>query len=137
MNQPFGSPAASGGGASTVEPLRVVIAEDNEDLRLVLPTLIDDAGDLQCVAVTDSLEEVASLLIEHDAHVAVLDIELKDGSALKRLPSLCLQFPAIRFVIHSGHSNPELIRSARAAGAAAYVLKTGDFDRLYAAIRES
>lgn len=118
-------------------PLRVVIAEDNEDLRLVLPALIDEVADMQCVGITDSLEEVGELLRAQDAHVAILDIELRDGSALKRLPSLCTEFPGVRFVIHSGHSNPELMRRAREAGAAAYVLKTGEFDTLYAAIRAS
>ncbi|MET0282326.1 MAG: response regulator [Steroidobacteraceae bacterium] len=117
-------------------PIRVVVAEDNEDLRLVLPPLIDETGDLVCAGVTDSIDEVGALIESQRAQVAVLDIELRGGSALKRLPALCAQFPATRFLIHSGHSNPELMRHAREAGASAYVLKTGDFDHLYAAIRK-
>ena len=115
--------------------VRVIVAEDNDDLRAVLPPLIEETSDLCCVATTASLGEVGPLIERHQAHVAVLDIELHGGSVLKLLPSLCKQFPATKFVIHSGHSNTEVIRRVHEAGAAAYVLKSGDLDDLIAAIR--
>jgi two-component system, NarL family, response regulator DesR len=115
----------------------VIVAEDNDDLRSLMPVLINEAPDLNCPATTAFLEEVAPLIAQHQAQVALLDIELRGGSALKLLPSLREQFPTTRFIIHSGHSNPTLIRSAREAGADAYVLKSGDFDELIDAIRGS
>lgn len=102
---------------------------------MVMPALINGVSGLHCAATTAYLEEVAPLIAQHGVAVAVLDIELRGGSALKRLPALRRDFPDTRFVIHSGHSNPELMRIAQAAGAAAYVLKSGDFDDLIAAIR--
>jgi DNA-binding NarL/FixJ family response regulator len=42
------------------------------------------------------------------------------------------QFPGTRYIIHSGHSNPELMRRS---GADAFVLKSGDFDELIDAIQ--
>lgn len=122
--------------ADSTEPtIRIVVAEDNDDLRAVMAPLLNDYPDLQCAAVTPFLEEVAALIERHDAQVAILDIELRGGSALKQLPQLRSQFPSTRFVIHSGHSNPELVRLARSTGADAYVLKSGDFDELVAVIR--
>lgn len=115
--------------------VRVLIAEDNEDLRLVMPELLNGTSGFYCAATTSSLDEIAPLIARHQVEVAVLDIELRGGSALKRLPALCSEFPATKFVIHSGHNNPELVRRAQAAGAAAYVLKSGDFDQLLATIR--
>jgi DNA-binding NarL/FixJ family response regulator len=100
-----------------------------------MPALINDSPDLHCAATTAILEEVAVLIDQHQAHVAVLDIELRGGSSLKQLPEWRKQFPEMRFVVHSGHSNPALIRSAHEAGADAYVLKSGDFDELIEAIR--
>jgi two-component system, NarL family, response regulator DesR len=114
----------------------VIVAEDNDDLRLVMPPLINEAEDLLCVATTATLDEVAPLIVEHGAEVAVLDIELRGGSSLKLLPDLRAQFPATKFIIHSGHSNPTLISNARAMGADGYVLKSGDFDELIEAIRK-
>jgi two-component system, NarL family, response regulator DesR len=114
--------------ASSLQPaIRVVIAEDNDDLRMVMPLLINESTALQCLGATAFLEEVEPLIAQHDAQVAVLDIELRGGSSLKRLPALRKRFPQTRFIIHSGHANPELIRSS---GADAYVLKSGDVDEL-------
>lgn len=115
--------------------MQVLVAEDNDDLRMVMPALIDAADGLHCAATTAYLEEVGPLIARHQVDVAVLDIELRGGSALKRLPELRRDFPSTRFVIHSGHSNPELMRLAQSAGAAAYVLKSGEFDDLITAIR--
>lgn len=103
---------------------------------MIMPPLLDEAPDLHCAATTAFLDEVAPLIGQHGAHVAVLDIELRGGSALKQLPALRQQFPNTRFIIHSGHSNPGLIRTARENGADAYVLKSGDFDELINAIRK-
>jgi DNA-binding NarL/FixJ family response regulator len=112
---------------ATADPIRIVLAEDNDDLRTIMPPLIDEVAPFQCAATTAYIDEVAPLIDRHQARIAILDIQLRGGSALARLPALRAQFPATRFVIHSGHSNPELIRRA---GADAYVLKSGDFDEL-------
>ncbi|HXC59162.1 MAG TPA: response regulator transcription factor [Steroidobacteraceae bacterium] len=119
----------------TQQIIRIVIAEDNDDLRALLPPLLNDTPDLRCLATTALIGEVAALITRHHADVAILDIQLRDGSALKQLPELSKQFPATRFLIHSGHSNPDFIRAVQAAGAHAYLRKSGDIDDLIAAIR--
>jgi two-component system, NarL family, response regulator DesR len=103
---------------------------------MLMPPLINEAPGLHCAGSTAYLEEIGPLIAEHHAQVAVLDVELRGGSVLKELPALRSQFPRTKFIIHSGHSNPELIRNARKSGADAYVLKSGDFDELIAAIRQ-
>lgn len=103
---------------------------------MIMPPLLDEAPDLHCAATTAFLDEVAPLIGQHGAHVVVLDIELRGGSALKQLPALRKQFPGTKFIIHSGHSHPGLIRTAQEAGADAYVLKSGDFEELIEAIRK-
>ncbi len=113
----------------------IVIAEDNDDLRALMEPLLNEEPDLYCAASTAFLEEVSSLITQHQADVAVLDMQLRGGSALLRLPALRRDHPTTRFIIHSGHSNPELIRKAHEAGAAAYVVKSGEIDDLIAAIR--
>jgi DNA-binding NarL/FixJ family response regulator len=113
-------------------PISIIVAEDNDDLRAIMPPLINEMPTLHCAGTTAYLEEVGPLIAQHHARVAVLDLELRGGSALKLLPALRAQFPATRFIIHSGHSNPELMRRS---GADAFVLKSGDFDQLIAAIQ--
>ena len=52
--------------------IRVVVAEDNDDLRAVIAPLIDEEPDMRCAASTAFLDEVAGLVAQHQAHVAVL-----------------------------------------------------------------
>jgi DNA-binding NarL/FixJ family response regulator len=113
------------------EPINIVVAEDNDDLRAIMPPLLNGEPTLNCAGTTAYLDEVGPLIAQHHARVAVLDIELRGGSVIKLLPSLREQFPDTRYIIHSGHSNPELMRRS---GADAFVLKSGDFDELIAAI---
>ena len=119
-------------GNDMQQSVRIILAEDNDDLRAVMPPLINEVPPLQCAATTAYIDEIAPLIAQHQAQIAVLDIQLRGGSALSRLPALRAQFPGTRFIIHSGHANPELIRHA---GADAYVLKSGDFDELIRAIQ--
>ena len=110
----------------------IIVAEDNDDLRAIMAPLIDEYPPLHCAATTDHVDRIAPLIAEHDAHVAVMDIQLRGGSAVERLPQLRKRFPDTRFIIHSGHANPALIR---ASGADAYVVKSGDFEELIRVIR--
>ena len=121
-----------------MEPkIRVLLAEDNADLRITIGMLMADEADMECVASTGVLAEVGPLAQQHDAQVVVLDLQLEGGSALPQLSALRAARPQTAFLIHSGHSNPVIMESARKAGAAAYVLKTGDIDELLEAIRRA
>lgn len=117
--------------------IRVVLAENNADLRATIQTLIDEEPDLVCVASTGRLSEVAQLVERHDADVVVLDLQLDGGSALPLLATLRTARPQTRCLIHSGYTNSAFMRRAIDAGAAAYVIKSGDIDALTRAIRES
>lgn len=120
-----------------MDKIRVLLAEDNEDLRITMDMLMADETDMECVASTGVLSEVGVLAEKWNADVVVLDLQLEGGSSLPLLPVLCSARPQTAFLIHSGHSNPAIMETARNAGAAAYVLKSGDTDVLFAAIRSA
>ncbi len=118
-------------------PIRVVLAEDHEDLRNTLRVLIADEPDLTPVADTPILDDAVALCRRHSADVLVLDLELQGALTLKRLPQLRDELPDVRLVIFSGHSQPGIVQRALEAGASAYVAKSGDSDELVCAIRQS
>lgn len=120
---------------SVADPIRIMIAEDNEDLRATMVSLFDAETDISCVAETDELEQVAALAAATSPQVIVLDIELNGQSSLARLPQLKRELPSARFLMYSGHALPALIDAALAAGATEYLLKSGDPDELINAVR--
>jgi two-component system response regulator DesR len=117
-------------------PLRVLIAEDNDDLRELLVTLISAEPDLKCVGTAANVEAVISITTEHRADVLVLDLELQGRSSIDLLRTVRKNGSKITIVVFSGHAHPEMIRHTLAAGADAYVPKSGDYELLLDAIRD-
>lgn len=117
-------------------PLRVLIAEDNDDLRALLVTLISAEPDLKCVGTANDVDAVLSSTTEHKVDVLVLDLELQGRSSIDLLRTVRGNGSKITIVVFSGHSHPEMIRHTLAAGADAYVQKSADFELLLDAIRD-
>jgi two-component system response regulator DesR len=120
----------------TAHPLRVLIAEDNADLRDLLVTLVSAEPDLRCVGTAENVDAVISSTAEHKADVLVLDLELQGRSSIDVLRTVRGAGSRITIVVFSGHTHPEMIRHTLAAGADAYVSKSSDFQLLLDAIRD-
>ena len=123
-------------GATTVHPLRVLIAEDNADLRDLLVTLVSAEPDLKCVGTANDVDEVIASTAEQKFDVLVLDLELQGRSSIDVLKTVRGNGSKVTIVVFSGHSHPEMVRHTLAAGADAYVPKSGDFELLLDAIRD-
>jgi len=117
-------------------PLRVLVAEDNDDLRELLVTLISAEPDLKCVGTANDVDAVLDIATNHNADVLVLDLELQGRSSIDLLKTVRKNGNKITIVVFSGHSHPEMIRHTLAAGADAYVPKSGDYELLLDAIRD-
>lgn len=120
----------------SAHPIRVLVAEDNDDLRDLLVTLISAEPDMKCVGTASNVEAVIASTTEHKADVIVLDLELQGRSSIDVLKTVRGSGSKITIIVFSGHSHPEMIRHTLAAGADAYVPKTGDFELLLDAIRD-
>ncbi|HET9472308.1 MAG TPA: response regulator transcription factor [Steroidobacteraceae bacterium] len=116
--------------------LRVLIAEDNADLRDLLVTLVSAEPDLKCVGTAEDVDAVIARTAEGTADVLVLDLELQGRSSIDVLKTVRSAGSKITIVVFSGHSHPDMIRHTLAAGADAYVAKNGDFELLLDAIRD-
>ena len=120
----------------TTHPLRILIAEDNDDLRDLLVTLVSAEPDLRCVGTASDVDAVIAGAALHKADVLVLDLELQGRSSIDVLKAVRNSGSKITIIVFSGHSHPEMIRHTLAAGADAYVPKSGDFELLLDAIRD-
>jgi len=120
----------------TSHRLRVLIAEDNADLRELLVTLVSAEPDLKCVGTAEDVDGVIACTAEGNADVLVLDLELQGRSSIDVLKTVRSAGCKMTIVVFSGHAHPDMIRHTLAAGADAYVPKSGDFDLLLDAIRD-
>ena len=121
----------------SASPIRVLVAEDNEDLRDLLVTLISAEDDLECIGTASDVDAVITACTgQKNADVLVLDLELQGRSSIDVLKTVRSSGSKITIIVFSGHSHPEMIRHTLAAGADAYVPKSGDFELLLDAIRD-
>lgn len=120
----------------TTTPLRVLVAEDNEDLRDLLVHIISAEADMKCVGTASDVDSVIENTNEQKADVIVLDLELQGRSSIDVLKAVRGAGSKISIIVFSGHSHPEMIRHTLAAGADAYVPKNGDYELLLDAIRD-
>src|SRR5688500_12924486 len=118
-------------------PIRALVAEVNDDLRDLLVTLISAEDEMQCVGTAYDVDAViAAPAAMGGADVIVLDLELQGRSSIDVLKAVRSSGSKITVIVFSGHSHPEMIRHTLAAGADAYVPKSGDFELLLDAIRD-
>lgn len=120
---------------SAVNEIRVLVAEDNADLRAVLGELIDAESGLTCVGRVATPDEVLPLARDARPHVVVLDLLLEGGSSMHVIRELKAALPDVQVVMYSGYGSDVTERESKRRGATAFVVKSGDFEPLLAAIR--
>jgi diguanylate cyclase (GGDEF)-like protein/PAS domain S-box-containing protein len=102
------------GGAAPVT--RLMIVDDNEDLRVVLERVFQDLSDFEVVATACNGQEAVTLAQEHRPDVVLMDAQMpvKDGIAAARLIRASL--PATKVVMMSGTDGLLLASHARSVG---------------------
>jgi two-component system response regulator DesR len=115
--------------------LRVLVAEDNADLREAICALVASEPDMEVAAETELAQEIVSLACAHDAHIVVLDLNLRDQSSVAAMRTLQLQRPDIAAVIYSGYDAADHRGRPAALEPCAYVAKSSDGVELVTAIR--
>jgi two-component system, NarL family, response regulator DesR len=116
--------------------IRVVIAEDNSDMRELLAGLLDAEPDIECVGTARRVQEVWPVVLESSAEIVVLDLQLGGESAISLLRDRPSDARNTRVIAFSGFDEPQFVAEVLAAGATEFVVKTGDaVEKLLAAVR--
>ena len=114
--------------AAKVEPLRVVLGEDDYLVREGITQLLRGDETIDLLAVAHDLESVESAVREHEPDVLVTDIRMPPSGTdegLRIARQLREELPRIGVVILSQHAEPEYAVALLDDGAAgrAYLLK--------------
>lgn len=115
--------------------IRVMLVDDHAVLRAGLRMLIDSQPDMLIVGEASSTKEALPLIDELRPDVISLDLSMPGGGGMGLLEHLKdINLPT-RVLILTMHDDPAYFRSAIAAGAAGYVVKTAADSELLTAIR--
>jgi CheY-like chemotaxis protein len=108
----------------TADPgtLRVLIVDDNEDVRGLLRIAFDRA-DIDVIGSASDSREALAMAQHHRPGIILLDVNLPDVGGLDLLPQLRDHCPQARVVMFSAQCSPQVIETAMQRGAVGFVEK--------------
>lgn len=128
---------AKSGGNDSVEPIRIVLADDHAVVRSGLRMLLDNESDFEVVAEASDVDSARRYVLGHHPRVLILDLNMPGGSSLEAIPVIREQSPDTQIVVLTMQQEPAFAREALSAGALAYVLKEAADDELVEAVRRA
>jgi two-component system, NarL family, response regulator DevR len=116
-------------------PIRVLIADDHEVVRIGLAALLDGHDDLQVVAEAASGDEAVRLTRQHRPDVVVMDIRMPEGSGIDACRTITEELVGTPVIMLTSHADSDALFAAIEAGASGYVLKRVGSSELVEAVR--
>ena len=113
--------------------LRVLVVDDDEDLRFLLRMALDRGGQSTVVAEAANGRDAIVAAAAHLPDVIVLDEAMPVMNGLEAIPELRVAAPEARIVMYSAYAETER-RKAFEAAADAVLAKGGPLAELVAAI---
>lgn len=112
------------------DPVRVMVVEDQAEVRAGLAHLIDYADAFTCTGAFEKAEGALARLADASADVVLMDIELPGVSGIEAARRIKDRWPGVQVMMLTVYQDDDRIFASLAAGATGYVLKTTPPDRL-------
>ncbi|MCL6522058.1 MAG: response regulator transcription factor [Firmicutes bacterium] len=116
-------------------PVRVLVVDDHEVVRVGLAALIRRQPDLLWAGEADGVKAAVRVARECRPHVVVMDVRLPDGDGVEACRLLRENDPDCRVLMLSSFSDAAAVRASIRAGASGFLLKRAHSDLLIQAIR--
>ncbi len=117
------------------EKIRLLVADDHVVMRMGLVHAASAQPDMEIIAEVESGEEAIEAYRLQRADVVILDLRMSGIGGLATIRALREEFPGVRIVIFSNYARGEEIYQALKTGAAGFVVKNMNLNRLLEAIR--
>jgi two-component system response regulator DevR len=112
------------------EPIRILVVDDHGVVRTGVVAFLERQGSMTVVAEAESIASALDAAATHRPDVAVVDVQLPDGSGVSLCTAITDVSPETRVVMFTSFAEAELLDQALEAGASGYVLKRMDLDEL-------
>jgi len=106
-----------------MHPIRILLADDHEVVRLGIKALLQQHAHLHVIAEAASGDEAVRLALMQQPDVIVMDIRMPGLSGVDACRQIVDQLPTTRVIILTTFAEDDLLFAAIRAGACGYVLK--------------
>ncbi|MEM3626457.1 MAG: response regulator [Candidatus Bathyarchaeia archaeon] len=116
------------------ETARILIVDDDENIRKVLTTILEEEG--YKVESVDTGQKAIEITKKKIYNLALIDVRLPDMEGIELLTKVRDTTPKMRKVIITGYPTLQNAIAAVNKGADAYIVKPFDMDKVLETIRE-
>ncbi|MBB4139853.1 response regulator transcription factor [Microbacterium invictum] len=121
--------------SGAVQPIRLVIVDDQAMLRGALSALLDLESDMQVVATAGDGDEAVRVVAESAPDVCLMDIQMPGTDGIEATRAVRAASPDTRVLIVTTFARPGYLRAALEAGASGFVVKDAPAEQLADAVR--
>jgi DNA-binding NarL/FixJ family response regulator len=118
------------------DSIRVILADDHAVVRAGIRQFLDQAAGIQVVAEAGSGQAAQQLIVQEQPDVAVLDIQMPEGSGIEVTRWARANHPAVGVLILTAYDDDPYVMAVLQAGANGYVLKTAAPADIVQAVRD-
>jgi diguanylate cyclase (GGDEF)-like protein len=122
--------AAKAAGRNRVEvareadaPIRVMVADDDEIVAMLLSTIADHEPTLELVGVAGDAREAVEVAVMHRPQVVLLDVDMPQGGGTHAATEIRRRLPDARIVALSANDSQVAMLEMARAGAVGYIVK--------------
>lgn len=105
------------------EPIRVLLADDEELIREALVGLLEREPDIRVVATAADGRQTIDRALANRPDVAVVDLQMPGADGIGVITELARLLPSCAGVILTGHGRPHVLRRALSSGARGFLAK--------------
>ncbi len=116
--------------------IKVVIFEDNTNLRRGLTTLINGSHGFECAGAFGNCDNLIKNITDTKPDVVLMDIEMPGMDGIEAVKMLKPQFPGIKILMETIFEDDEKVFHSICNGAEGYILKNTPPSQILEAIRE-
>jgi DNA-binding NarL/FixJ family response regulator len=107
-----------------VKPIRVLLVDDSEDVRMLIAAKLALTGRYEVIGEAGEGAAAVQLAQQLTPEVVLLDMSMPGLSGLETIPLLRAAVPDARVVVMSGHAERSVVENVLAAGAVGYIEKS-------------
>lgn len=126
--------AEEAGVKMTAEILRLLIVDDNSNIRNSLRIAFDDFKDIEIVGEAQNGQQAVDLCAQVNPSIVLMDILMPEMDGIVATRIIRERFPVVKVVVLTSAPDETLIAAALQAGAASYLLKAISIDDIAATL---
>ncbi|BET25970.1 response regulator receiver domain-containing protein [Limnobacter thiooxidans] len=118
--------------------LKILLVEDSADLQALLRAMLSEIPDVEVIAIADGEAEAVRFLESAGVDLAIVDLELQEGSGLGFLKKTdqVLTTGRLKVVVFSNYSNLVIRHRCLSLGAHAFFDKSFQIDELLTYVQQ-